>query len=80
MTRQELQQKVAAQFVSRANVQGMTGKKREVAAVEFVIGAAAAAAILHGEKSDEWSALSMLAFIVSTRGYAELVEVAGVRS
>lgn len=71
-----LQQQVAAHFIARAKAQDMKGKKRDIAAVEFVTGAAAAAIAMHGNASKEWSQLSSMAFIVSLRGYSEVEKFA----
>ena len=64
--------RVAKHFVDRAKAQQLKGKARDRAAIEFVCGAAATAAVIHGDKSDEWSALSMLAFFVSLEGFKHL--------
>lgn len=61
MTPKELCQK----FIERANAQGMKGKARDRAALEFVCGAATVNERFVG-----------LAFMISVRGYTELVEVA----
>lgn len=71
-----LQQKVAAHCVGRLNARGLKGKARDRAAIEFLTGAAAAAVSMHGDKSPEWSQLSMLAFFVSINGYREVEKVA----
>jgi hypothetical protein len=71
-----LSRQVAAHFVGRADAQGMKGRARDRAAVEFLTGAAAAAAVMHGDDSPEWRALSALAFLASCRGYSEVARIA----
>lgn len=70
-----LKQQVAQFFIERAKAQEMRGGARDRAAIEFVVGAAASAVITHGASSPEYGELSLLAFLVATRGYVELEEV-----
>ena len=68
----KLRHEVAKLFVGRAQAQGMKGKKREDAAIEFAVGAAATVAAIYGQDSPEWQSMSMLAFFVSLNGYKEM--------
>jgi hypothetical protein len=76
MSEKGLSARVAASFIARAKAQGMKGKARERAAIEFAVGAASAANEMHGQKSPEWSQLSGLAFLVAVRGYSEMERIA----
>jgi hypothetical protein len=76
MSEKRLNARVAQSFIERAAAQGMKGKARDKAAVEFAVGAASAAFQMHGQESAEWSGLSALAFLVAVRGYEELERIA----
>ena len=72
----KLQQGVAQFGVYRMNAQSLKGKARDRAAIHFTCGAAAPAVVQYGDKSPEWSQLSMMAFFVSIHGYKELEKFA----
>jgi hypothetical protein len=63
---------LAKLYMSRVKVSGIKGRARDRAACDYFVGAASAAALLRGEKSPEYSQLSLLAFLVATRGYGEV--------
>jgi hypothetical protein len=67
---------LAKQFISRAEAQGLKGKARDRAAIEFFVGASALAVAEHGGNSKAWGAVSSWAFLVSFRGYAEVEALA----
>lgn len=67
---------LAKLFISRASSQGLKGKARDRAAIEFFVGAAAYASIAFGASSKEWSTTSAVAFLVSLRGYVEVEALA----
>lgn len=69
-----VQAKVAQHFVARAEAQGLKGKAMDKAALEFAIGAAAAAEAFYGAESPEWQGMSLLAFLVSVQGASALVK------
>lgn len=64
-------QTIAKAAVTRFEAQGLKGKARDRAALEFVIGAANALQLIH-----DYHGLTGLALIVSVRGYAELEQIA----
>jgi len=71
MTSLELMISVSRAFVERSEKIGLKGVKRDLAALEFVSGAMTACIFL-----DNVADLSVLAFLVSTRGYSAIVEQA----
>lgn len=71
-----LSKQVAEMFVARAKTQGLKGKARDRAAVDFMCGAGTAVAFAKGQESSEYGELSLLAFLVATRGYSEIERAA----
>jgi hypothetical protein len=67
-------ERTCAHFVARALEQGLKGKARDRAAVEFMTGAAAYAAAAHGTDSVQWRTMSIAAFMTASRGYAYIAE------
>jgi hypothetical protein len=68
---------LAAQFVARAEAQGMKGAARDRAAIEFFCGAVAGQVALQGEHDDtaqHW--LRVTALLITTRGYSEVANIA----
>lgn len=65
-------------FVARAEHQGMKGKARDRAALEFLCGASVAARELSGNEANA-SSIQMLVVMVSIRGYSEVKAMAGVK-
>lgn len=59
-------------FIARVQAQGLKGKKRDAAAMEFVCGALAVLVEEHGEASKQAQYLTGLAFLVSVRGYSAI--------
>lgn len=60
---------IAKSFISRAELQGLKGKKRDNAAMEFFCGAATVT-----EANDHGG--SVMAFLVAVKGYREVLELA----
>lgn len=70
MTRQQLITTVAKACIERATVQGWRGEKTKTHnALDFLCGATAA---LHAIGHQDTDALTMMAFMVSCRGYGEV--------
>ena len=72
---------VAKTFIARAaELEHSLGKgvKRDRAALDFVCGAAAGVSAMseHGDNAPEYKSLEMVAFMVASRGFAFLVEIA----
>ena len=60
-------------FVKRAEAMQMTGKKRDQAALEFMLGALAVAEV-KGDTALFNHLSKFVAFLVTTRGYAAVLE------
>lgn len=67
---------LAQTFIKRAEERALKGRTRDKAAIEFYVGAAAYALAEHGEDSKEWNAAGLTAFLVASRGYAEVLDMA----
>lgn len=64
---------IAKQFVERSAALGYKGKARDNAAIDYIVGAAAA---LQAINHEELGSVTAMAFIVSVRGYAEVIKYA----
>lgn len=70
--------RLAELFRQRMEAQGIKGKKRDNAAIEFMAGALAAAYAISGDDKDpNVQGIGTLAFLVSCRGSAELMNYGG---
>ena len=72
---QDIGVRVAKTFMLRAKAQGLKGKARDRAALEFFLGGAAA--LMTGADRDR---LTALAWVVSVRGYAEIERIVTMRA
>lgn len=66
--------RIAWSIQQRAAAQGWKGRKGDALAVECAVGALSAAIALGGDENPTTNALSMFAFMVSTRGMAHVHE------
>jgi hypothetical protein len=71
-----IRHELAKIFVERISHQVLSVKQRNALALEFVLGAACAAALISGKMSPEYQALSILSVFVAMNGYEELVKTA----
>ena len=73
-TRTHIVNRIAWSIQQRAAAQGWKGKKGDGLAIEAACGALAASIAMQGEEHATTNALSMFAFMVSTRGMAYVHE------
>ena len=66
---------ICAQFVSRADAQGMKGKARDKAGLEFILGACAALRA-SGATNDAEHLERVACLLIATRGHSEIVRLA----
>lgn len=74
MTARDTVTEIAKGIISRAEAQGWKGKKGNELAMEAAIGGLNAAIAIYGNEHDVTKALSMFAFLTSTRGLAHVRE------
>lgn len=73
----QINSRICANFVSRAEYQGYKGKKRNDAGMDFIAGAVAALEAM-GHDSEAKHLLMVASMIVAPRGYGEIERLAAL--